>query len=150
MALPSSGQLSIGDLQQEFSSQAGNLSAYYRGAGVVPDTSVNAAVPESGAIALSDFYGASASVATLVATPSFITIVRAGLSASASLLYTGADGTEVRGSMSIGTGGGGGVFASVSGDGFVLTSPASQVAPAAYRVERSGISVTVRVRILNT
>lgn len=35
------------------------MSEYYRGGSYVPDTTVNAGVPTSGTISLSDFYGAS-------------------------------------------------------------------------------------------
>jgi len=59
MALPSSGLIRLSDIQTEFGgSNPVSLSEYYRGGGLVPDFSVNDGVPTSGAIGLSDFYGA--------------------------------------------------------------------------------------------
>jgi hypothetical protein len=61
MALPSSGQITIGDIANEFGGSAPHsLSEYYRGGGLVPDSAANAGVPTSGAISLSHFYGATA------------------------------------------------------------------------------------------
>jgi hypothetical protein len=60
MALPSSGTISLNDLQTEFGgSNPIAISEYYRGGGLVPDVAVNANVPTSGQISLSNFYGAS-------------------------------------------------------------------------------------------
>lgn len=54
MALPSSGPISIGDIQAEFGgSNPASLSEYY---------GVAAGVPTSGTISISDFYGASSAV----------------------------------------------------------------------------------------
>lgn len=59
MALPSSGLIRLSDIQTEFGgSNPVSLSEYYRGGGLVPDFSFNDGVPTSGAIGLSDFYGA--------------------------------------------------------------------------------------------
>lgn len=56
MTLPSSGALSLSDLQTEFGGISPiSLSEYYRGAAT---TENNTGVPASGAISLSDFYGA--------------------------------------------------------------------------------------------
>lgn len=60
MALPSSGTLKISDIAAEFGGSAPHaLSEYYRGGGRVPDVSQNNGVPTSGAISISDFYGAT-------------------------------------------------------------------------------------------
>lgn len=60
MALPASGQLAISEIATEFSdSQPNSMSEYYRGGGLVPDSAGNSNVPESGAIAIGDFYNAA-------------------------------------------------------------------------------------------
>lgn len=59
MTLPSSGIISINNLVSEFGGSAPHaLSEYYRNGGLVSSGNTN--VPTSGAIALSDFYGATA------------------------------------------------------------------------------------------
>lgn len=55
----SSGSVSISELQSFFGTSAGSLSSYYRGGGIVPNVSQNNAIPTSGAISLSNFYGAT-------------------------------------------------------------------------------------------
>jgi hypothetical protein len=60
MALPSSGVLTLNDIQTEFGgTNPIDLSDYYRGGGLVPDSALNAAIPTSGVISVSDFYGAA-------------------------------------------------------------------------------------------
>ena len=68
MASQTSGPISIQDIVDEFGGTAPHsLSEYYRNGGLVPGNNTN--VPESGAISLQDFYGATnASVITLDAT----------------------------------------------------------------------------------
>mgnify|MGYP001158867022 FL=1 len=62
MPLTSSGTIKISELATEFNDLTPNsLSEFYRAGGKVPDISANAGVPTSGAISLSDFYGAQAS-----------------------------------------------------------------------------------------
>ena len=62
MAVTSSAPIDIGDLVTEFGgSTPHSLTEYYRGGSLVPDTTANASVPASGAISLTDFFGASAS-----------------------------------------------------------------------------------------
>jgi len=61
MALQGSGAISIGNLATEFGGGAPHsLTEYYRGGGLVPNTSQNNGVPTSGAISLTNFYGAAA------------------------------------------------------------------------------------------
>jgi hypothetical protein len=60
MTLPSSGPLSLTQIQTEFGGptpiQLGN---YYRGGAYVPNTNTNASDPTTGAIGITSFYGAS-------------------------------------------------------------------------------------------
>ena len=59
MALQSSGTIKISELANEFNDGTPNsLSEFYRGGARVSDISANSGVPTSGAISLSDFYGA--------------------------------------------------------------------------------------------
>lgn len=63
MTLPASGTITLGNLQTEFGgSNPIDISEYYRGgvSNLVPNISVNANVPTSGQISLSNFYGAQA------------------------------------------------------------------------------------------
>jgi hypothetical protein len=60
MALPSSGVLTLNDIQTEFGgTNPIDLSEYYRGGSLVPDTALNAGIPTSGVISVTDFYGAT-------------------------------------------------------------------------------------------
>ena len=60
MPLPSSGQISLGDIQTEFGgTNPSSTIEYYRGAGLVPNQSPNLNIPISGVIKLSDFYNTS-------------------------------------------------------------------------------------------
>ena len=60
MALPSSGILKLSNLATEFQDTVPyKLSEYYRGGPLVPNASINNNVPTSGAIRLSNFYGAT-------------------------------------------------------------------------------------------
>jgi hypothetical protein len=63
MALPTSGALSLNDIQNEFGGvNPISISEYYAGAGLVPSgtSGINGAVPSSGQISFSIFYGTSA------------------------------------------------------------------------------------------
>jgi len=61
MTLPASGPISLMMIRNEFGGPTPvHLNQYYRGGGRVPNTPANAAIPTSGAISLSDFYGATA------------------------------------------------------------------------------------------
>ena len=59
--LPNSGPLSLQQIQQVFGGPAANinLTSYYRGGGLVPNTPANSNIPTSGPIDVLDFYGAS-------------------------------------------------------------------------------------------
>lgn len=66
MPLQTSGAISLEDLQTEFGgSNPIGIEEYYRGGGLVPDSTTNAGVPTSGAISLEDFYGASSAPASV-------------------------------------------------------------------------------------
>jgi hypothetical protein len=59
MAIPTSGSIALTALQTEFGgSNPIGINEYYRGGGLVPDSSVNSSVPTSGAVSMSNFYGA--------------------------------------------------------------------------------------------
>ena len=61
MPLQSSGTIKISELATEFNDLTPNsLSEFYRAGAKVPDIAANSGVPTSGAISLSDFYGAQA------------------------------------------------------------------------------------------
>lgn len=61
MPLQSSGTIKISELANEFNDATPNsLSEFYRGGARVADIAANSGVPTSGAISLSDFYGAQA------------------------------------------------------------------------------------------
>ena len=63
MALPGSGVLTLADIQTEFGgTNPISLSEYYRGGGLVPDSGLNAAIPTSGVISVTDFYGSANSI----------------------------------------------------------------------------------------
>ncbi len=62
MAVTSSTPISITDISDEFGgSTPHSLTEYYRGGSLVPNTTANNSVPTSGAISLTDFFGATAS-----------------------------------------------------------------------------------------
>jgi len=66
MPLPSSGPITIQQIATEFGGTAPHsLNEYYRGGALVANTPANANIPASGAIALSNFYGASKSRVTV-------------------------------------------------------------------------------------
>ena len=63
MAVTSSAPIDIGDLVTEFGGDAPHsLTEYYRGGSLVPNTTANNNVPTSGAISLTDFFGATDTV----------------------------------------------------------------------------------------
>lgn len=59
MTLPASGSISLSQIATEFGGAAPHsLSEYYRGGANVPNAPPNLAIPTSGTIKLTDFYGA--------------------------------------------------------------------------------------------
>jgi hypothetical protein len=61
MVLQTSGAITLNDVQTEFGgSNPIDISEYYRGGTLVPDTAANSGIPTSGNILLSDFYGGDA------------------------------------------------------------------------------------------
>ena len=63
MALQTSGPISLSNIRDEFNPfflGTVELSDFYKGGGLVPNTPANSDIPFVGPIALSDFYGASA------------------------------------------------------------------------------------------
>ncbi len=61
MTLPASGTITLSQIAAEFGGTAPhNLTEYYRGGTYVANTPANSGIPTSGAIKLTDFYGASA------------------------------------------------------------------------------------------
>jgi len=59
MALQTSGQITLNDIQGEFGgTNPIEIDEYYRNGGLVPDIPANSNVPTSGQINISDFYGA--------------------------------------------------------------------------------------------
>ena len=65
MAVTSSAPISITDLVTEFGGSAPHsLTEYYRGGSLVPNVTANNSVPTSGAISLTDFFGATATSGT--------------------------------------------------------------------------------------
>jgi len=68
MTLPTSGPLSLSDIQTEFGgSNPISLNEYYAGGSYVPagTTGTNGAVPSSGTISISNFYGTSKTIIQL-------------------------------------------------------------------------------------
>jgi len=57
-ALPSSGAISMSDMQASFSGAPASLSSFYKSGSYVEDNIINTAIPTSGEISFSDMYGA--------------------------------------------------------------------------------------------
>lgn len=57
-ALPSSGAISMSDMQTSFSGAPANLGSFYKNGSYVEDNAINTAIPTSGEISFSDMYGA--------------------------------------------------------------------------------------------
>ena len=65
MPLQSSGAISLNDVQTEFGgSNPIEIDEYYRGGSNVPDTAANSSIPQSGTIAMDDFYGGDSTPAS--------------------------------------------------------------------------------------
>ena len=124
MALPSSGPLSLADIQTEFGgSNPISLSEYYAGGGLVPPgtTGTYGAVPSSGEISIRNFYGTAASG------PLAITI-------SPSSLYNIFSGTgtvtsdPATGTATGGSGGYSYAWTFVSGNSYTINNPFTDTA----------------------
>ncbi len=94
MTLQTSGNICIGDLKTEFSSSANCLTSYYAGGGVVPSgaSGTNGAVPTSGTICLTDFYGVSNVIPTVSNVQNYTGTYAAEFSAV--LSYSGGFGAD--------------------------------------------------------
>ena len=94
MTLQTSGNICIGDLKTEFSSSANCLTSYYAGGGVVPSgaSGTNGAVPTSGTICLTDFYGVSNVIPTVSNVQNYTGTYAADFSAV--LAYSGGFGAD--------------------------------------------------------
>jgi len=94
MTLQTSGNICIGDLKTEFSSSANCLTSYYAGGGVVPSgaSGTNGAVPTSGTICLTDFYGVSNVIPTVSNVQNYTGTYAASFSAI--LSYSGGFGAD--------------------------------------------------------
>jgi len=67
MALPSSGSLSFSQIRNEFDgNNPVRLSQYYRNGGRVPDAPQNTPIPTSGAVKVSQYYGATNAIVATV------------------------------------------------------------------------------------
>jgi hypothetical protein len=85
MPIPSSGALSLSAIQTEFGgSNPISISEYYAGGGLVPSgtSGTNGAVPSSGQISFSQFYGTSAILVALNPNYSFVNFQFDDLAAS--------------------------------------------------------------------
>ena len=107
MALPGSGTISLSQIQTEFTgSNPISISEYYRGGGLV--TSNNTSVPTSGAISLSNFYGAVRQFAFTIATSYTTTqdlrtlALAAGWDGAAPVVATIGSGVTIRGARGAG------------------------------------------------
>jgi hypothetical protein len=112
MTLPASGTISMSQIKTEFSGP-NNLTAYYRSGTYVPNTPANAAIPASGTIKLTDFYGASVA-------PAFTPVARTYTTGSSVTETVPTGATHVRIGLWIsGDGGsaGDGTFGGYGGDG---------------------------------
>lgn|GEM_PF-646786 len=127
MALPSSGPISWAMIRAEFG--GGNpvyASQYYRGAGLVPNSAANSAVPTSGRISAANFYGAtkatqfSASLSNPVLEGSWPQTTTGTLYADTNVLCSGGSGSYSIVSSTITSG-----LASITASGLNVTVSAS-------------------------
>jgi hypothetical protein len=119
MALPSSGPLSLADIQTEFGgSNPISLSEYYAGGGLVPPgtTGTYGAVPSSGEISIRNFYGTAATgPLSIIISPSSLYNIFSG---TGTVTSDPATGTA--------TGGSGGysyAWTFVSGNSYTINNP---------------------------
>ena len=124
MALPSSGPLSLTDIQGEFGgSNPISLSEYYAGGGLVPPgtTGTYGAVPSSGEISIRNFYGTAATgPLSIIISPSSLYNIFSGTGTVTSDPATG-----------IASGGSGGysyAWTFVSGNSYTINNPFTDTA----------------------
>lgn len=99
MALPTSGPISLSMIRTEFGvSGTVSMSQLYRGGGVVPNTSANAAVPTSGTIKVSNLYGATKVSLSVTATDIYNSVFR-GSGDPADIYMSGTTSTTVIGNV---------------------------------------------------
>jgi hypothetical protein len=102
MALPTSGPLALSDIQTEFGGvNPISLSEYYAGGAYVPagTTGTNGAVPSSGAISISSFYGTS-NIPPLSVTADDVSGFDSGPSVSGSVTTSDSTNTTPAGGVS--------------------------------------------------
>ena len=124
MALPSSGPLSLADIQGEFGgANPISLSEYYAGGGLVPPgtTGTYGAVPSSGEISIRNFYGTAATgPLSIIISPSSLYNIFSGTGTVTSDPATG-----------IASGGSGGysyAWTFVSGNSYTINNPFTDTA----------------------
>lgn len=124
MALPTSGPLSLTDIQGEFGgSNPISLSEYYAGGGLVPPgtTGTYGAVPSSGEISIQNFYGTAATgPLSIIISPSSLYNIFSGTGTVTSDPATG-----------IASGGSGGysyAWTFVSGNSYTINNPFTDTA----------------------
>jgi hypothetical protein len=101
MTLPTSGPLSLADIQTEFGgSNPISLSEYYAGGAYVPagTTGTNGPVPSSGTISISNFYGTS-NIPTLSVTADDVSGFSSGPSFSGFVTTSGSPNTTPTGGV---------------------------------------------------
>lgn len=99
MALPTSGPISLSMIRTEFGvSGTVSMSQLYRGGGIVPNTSANAAVPTSGTIKVSNLYGATKVSLSVTATDIYNQVFR-GSGDPAMIYMSGTTSTTVTGNV---------------------------------------------------
>lgn len=94
MTLQSTGAISLGNIQTEFGgANPISMSEYYSGGAYVPSgtSGINGAVPSSGAIALSKFYGTTAESISIVDQYVTATLVASGTAVAAYILKSSGD-----------------------------------------------------------
>lgn len=93
MALPTSGNLSLSQIQAEFGAPAGTaLSVFLRGGAWVPNNTANSGVPTSLPISMRQLLGASAITDHSVSAGSITNVANLGVTAQGSSTATVSDG----------------------------------------------------------
>ena len=148
MAIPTSGSVSLGDLQTEFGgTNPIEIDEYYRGGTYVPNTATNTGVPLSGTISLGDFYGASAAAATPTYSVTAPASINEGSSGTINVSTTNvADGTTLYWTVTPSAD-----FGTTSGN-FSITSNAGSftVTPTADSTTEGAETGTIQIRTGST